>query len=184
VITHELIDGGWDADTAASAALSSLRKTDYHQLLYWGLTWSAGLGALGLASSLHLAIDGNPAPMTLACWLTLTILAIPLALLTERFTNRLESEDQFAIWSPTRRTLFGTLAGVTAVIGIGRLFTYVFRAVASLVGVEGYEFTDGALLQVILSVGISAPLFAWALIEWRRSNVLVRGLRRTDNDRS
>ncbi len=177
VITNELISRGWDADTAASTALRSLRKTDQHRLLYWGLTWSAGLGALGLASSLHLVIDGNPSPITLACWLTLAILAIPVALLTERFTNRLEDTDKFAIWSPTRRTLFGTLAGVTAVIGLGRLFSYVFRAVAALVGVEGYEFSDGALLQVILSLGISAPLFTWALIEWRRSNVLVRGLR-------
>lgn len=175
-ITDELIGTGWDADSAARVALRSLRRRDHHHLLYWTLTFSAGFGALGVASACHLALQGNPSPIALASWITLALVAVPLAGVTAHFARRAEASDRHAIWSPTRRALFGTLAGITGVIGIGRLLTYVFEAVAALVGVPGYELTVASFAQVVVSLAVSIPLFSWALIEWRRSNVLVRGL--------
>ena len=178
VITQELIERGWDADNAARAALRSLRRTDHHALLYWSLTFSAGFAALATASALHLAMtpETDRSALALAIWITVALVATPLALVSGHFAKKVEQRSAHAIWSPTRRALFGTLAGITAVIGLGRLLTYVFEAVAALVGVTGYELTPSSIPQVIVSVGISVPLFAWSLFEWRRSNVLIRGL--------
>ncbi len=177
-ITRELVDSGWDADNAASAALRSLRRTDHHALLYWTLTFSAGFAALATASALHLAMvpAQERSALALATWITVALVAAPLAAVSAHFARNVESSSRHAVWSPTRRALFGTLAGVTAVVGLGRLLTYVFEAVAALVGVEGYEITPASLPQVIVSLAVSVPLFSWALIEWRRSNVLIRGL--------
>lgn len=178
VVTRELIANGWSADNAAAAALRSLRRTDHHGLLYWTLTFSAGFAALATASALHLAMipETQRSALSLAIWITIALVALPLALVSGHFAKQVEARSAYATWSPTRRALFGTLAGVTAVIGVGRLLTYVFEAVAALVGVAGYELTPASLPQVIVSVAVSVPLFAWALIEWRRSNVLIRGL--------
>lgn len=178
VITRELVAHGWSADDAAAAALRSLRRTDHHGLLYWTLTFSAGFAALATASALHLAMipETRRSALALATWITVALVALPLALVANHFARQVEQRSAHAIWSPTRRALFGTLAGVTAVIGLGRLLTYVFEAVAALVGVSGYELTPASLPQVIVSLAISVPLFIWALMEWRRSNVLIRGL--------
>ncbi|MFV0316961.1 MAG: hypothetical protein ACK5O2_08365 [Microthrixaceae bacterium] len=177
-ITRELITNGWDADTAGRAALRSLRRADHHSLLYWSLTFSAGFAALATASALHLALipADERSAMALATWITVALVAAPLAAVSAHFARRVEAASSHAVWSPTRRALFGTLAGVTAVVGLGRLLTYVFEAVAAMVGVEGYELTSASLPQVIVSLAVSVPLFTWSLIEWRRSNVLIRGL--------
>ncbi|MCZ7628119.1 MAG: hypothetical protein M5U19_03075 [Microthrixaceae bacterium] len=178
VITRELVANGWSADNAAAAALRSLRRTDHHALLYWTLTFSAGFAALATASALHLAMipEDHRSALALATWITIALVALPLALVSGHFARDVEARSAHAVWSPTRRALFGTLAGATAVVGMGRLLTYVFEAVAALVGVTGYELTPASLPQVIVSMAVSVPLFAWALIEWRRSNVLIRGL--------
>ncbi len=178
IITAELVGAGWDADTAARTALGSLRRGDQHALLYWTLTFSAGFAALATASALHLAMipSTQRSAMALAVWITVALVAIPLALVAGRFARDVEQADDHAIWSPTRRSLFGVLAGATGVIGLGRLLTYVFQAVAALVGVAGYEVGPESLPQVIVSLAISVPLFTWSLMQWRRSNVLIRGL--------
>lgn len=178
VITRELIGRGWPADRAAAVALRSLRRTDHHGLLYWTLTFSAGFAALSVASALHLAMAPvtQRSALSLAIWITVALVAAPLAGVSAHFARTVEANSTHAIWSPTRRALFGTLAGVTAVVGLARLLTYVFRMVAALVGVAGYELTPASLLQVIVSLAVSIPLFTWALMEWRRSNVLIRGL--------
>ncbi len=178
VITRELVDSGWSADNAAAAALQSLRRTDRHGLLYWTLTFSAGFAALATASALHLAMipELQRSAITLAIWITVGLVALPLALVSGHFAKDVEARSDHAVWSPTRRALFGTLAAVTAVIGLVRLLTYVFQAVAAMVGVDGYELSAASLPQVIVSLAISVPLFTWALMEWRRSNVLIRGL--------
>lgn len=185
VITRELVANGWSADNAAAAALRSLRRTDHHGLLYWTLTFSAGFAALASASALHLAMipETQRSALSLAIWITIALVALPLALVSGHFAKQVEARSAYAIWSPTRRALFGTLAVVTAVIGVGRLLTYVFEAVAALVGVTGYELTPASLPQVIVSLAVSVPLFTWALIEWRRSNVLIRGLGDEPGDR-
>lgn len=177
-ITRELIANGWSADSAAAAALRSLRRTDQHGLLYWTLTFSAGFAALATASALHLAMipETQRSALSLAIWITIALVALPLALVSGHFAKQVEAHSAYATWSPTRRALFGTLSGVTAVIGVGRLLTYVFEAVAATVGVAGYELTPASLPQVIVSIAVSVPLFTWALLEWRRSNVLIRGL--------
>lgn len=178
VITRELIANRWSADNAAAAALRSLRRTDHHALLYWTLTFSAGFAALAIASALHLAMipELQRSALALATWITIALVALPLALVSGHFAKQVEARSPHAVWSPTRRALFGTLAGATAVVGAGRLLTYVFEAVAALVGVSGYEITPASLPQVIVSLATSVPLFTWALMEWRRSNVLIRGL--------
>lgn len=178
VITRELIDRGWPADHAGAAALRSLRRTDHHGLLYWTLTFSVGFASLAIASSLHLAMAPavQRSNLAIAIWITIALVAVPLAGVSVHFAMRVESTSAHAIWSPTRRALFGTLAGVAAVVGMVRLLSYVFAMVAALVGVSGYELTPASLPQVIVSLAVSVPLFTWALTEWRRSNVLIRGL--------
>ena len=180
VITDELIAAGWDADAGARAALQSLRSRDHHRLLYWGLTFSAGFAALAVASAIHVALDAHHHPVALAAWITLALIAIPIVAVTAPVARKVERTDPHAIWSPTRRALFGTLAGITAFIGISRLLTYVFRAVAALVDVPGYDLSAASFVQVAVSLLVSAPLFTWALFEWRRSNVLIRSL--SDDD--
>ena len=88
-------------------------------------------------------------------------------------------DDPHAIWSPTRRVLFATLASATAAVGIIRLLVYTFGAVAAAVGARGYEFTPAAFIQVAVTLSVAMPLFAWSLAEWRKSNVVIRVLRRT-----
>lgn len=182
-ITRDLVAGGWSADRAAATALRSLRRTDHHSLLYWTLTFSAGFAALATASSLHLAMRpaAQRSALALASWITIALVAAPLAAVAAHFAGRAERRSAHAVWSPTRRTLFGTLATITAVVGLGRLLTYVFEVVAATVGVPGYELSAGSFAQVVVSLGVSVPLFSWALLEWRRSNLLIRGLSRTDD---
>lgn len=175
-ITRELVESGWDADAAAQWSMRSLRTTDRHRLLYWTLTFTTGFAALAAGSALHLALRGNPAPRAIAAWITLFLVAAPLAGLTNAWARRVERHDPHAIWSPSRRTLFAWLAGCTGTIGLLRLLTYVFRTVAAIVGVPGYSLSTAALAQVLVSLAITVPLFAWSLRQWRSSNVVVRGL--------
>ena len=177
-ITRELVAAGWAADLASRAALRSLRRTDRHALSYWSLVLGAGSSALATASALHLAMTpaADRSELALASWITVALVAAPVALAGQYFARRSESCEPHVIWSPTRRSLFGALAAATAVVGLGRLLTYVFEAVAALVGVEGYELDAASFLQVLVSLGVSVPLFVWALFEWRRSNVAIRSL--------
>ena len=107
VITQELIERGWDADNAARAALRSLRRTDHHALLYWSLTFSAGFAALATASALHLAMtpETDRSALALAIWITVALVATPLALVSGHFAKKVEQRSAHAIWSPTRRAL-------------------------------------------------------------------------------
>jgi hypothetical protein len=175
-LMEELVAAGRDADSAAAIALRSLRSGDHHRLIYWTLTFSAGFGALAFASALHLILDGNPAPLALASWITLGLVAAPLAAVALHWSRQVEARDPHAIWSPTRRMLFATLAGICAFVGLSRLFVYLFNFVAAVVGVRGYETTAESLAQVIVSLSVAVPLFTWSLSEWRRSNVVYRGL--------
>ncbi len=175
-LSDELIAAGFDADSAARTALGSLRVRDQHRLVYWTLTFSAGFGALALASALHLMLAGNPSPLTLAWWLTLALIAAPLCGVSYHWARAVERTEPHAIWSPTRRALFAVLAGITATVGLARLFAYLFDFVAAITGVQGYRLNSESLGQVIVSLAVAVPLFAWSLTEWRRSNVVYRTL--------
>lgn len=177
-ICVQLVDAGWDADSAASAALRSLRRSDRHRLLYIGECWGAGLAVLGAGSAAHLALQGAEDKLGIALFLTLMLVAAPIGVVAGVIARRVEADEEHAIWSPTRRTLFAALASCAAIVGIVRLLTYLFRVVAAAVGAEGYEFTPSSVVQVMVTLSLATPLFWWALVEWRRSNVALRSLGR------
>jgi hypothetical protein len=175
-ICHDLVAQGWDVDNAARTALRSLRDRDRHRLLYSALCWGAGLTALGIGSALHAALREFPDPSDLAFFITLALVAAPIALFAGVAAREVEAAEPHAIWSPSRRVLFGTLAASTATVGIIRLLHYTYNVVSSLVGAEGYEFTSASVTQVIITLGLAGPLFWWSVTEWRRSNVARRNM--------
>ena len=174
VIAQSLIDCGWDQDSAAAAALGSLRSRDRHRLPYMALCWAVGLSALSLGSAGHLALDRSG---ELNYWIrqhasmTVAVVTIPIAVLAFLATRRIEASEPHALWSPTRRSLFGALAVGSGTVGILRLLEYVHRVISALVGVDGYQFTLTSLAQVGITLGLATPLFVWSLREWKRSNV-------------
>ncbi|NLA37602.1 MAG: hypothetical protein GX868_18215, partial [Actinobacteria bacterium] len=160
---------------------ASLRTTDRHRLIYSGLCWGAGFTALALATAIHLVLSQGQYAMAtwqreyLAFLITTVVILAPITVTCGVFANRIEAADPFAIWSPTRRSLFGLLAGCTATVGLIRLLTYTYSLIASITG--AHARLDGAqLVQVLVSLSIAIPLFAWSLLEWRRSNVAIRSL--------
>lgn len=178
-ICAELVASGWDADSASRASLASLRTSDRHRLLYSAECWGAGLAALGAGTSAHLALREGTPPLELAMFLTLMLVAAPIGVGAGIWARKVEAAEPHAIWSPTRRTLFATLATCTATVGIIRMLAYTFAVVAAAVGAEGYEFTPSSVVQVLVTLGLATPLFWWSLVEWRRSNVVLRSLNRT-----
>lgn len=179
-ITTELVARGWDADTAADTARRSLRRSDHHRALYGTLCWSMGLGSLGLATGLHQVLAETPDPELAAIAFTLAVVLLPLGGWCGWTAKQLESTSSHAVWSPTRRMWFGTLASLTAVIGMVRLITYVYLMIASLTGARHTPLTPEDQLQVLVSLGVVVPLFAWSFGEWRRSDVVISGLRDVD----
>lgn len=177
-ICAQLVAAGWDADAAGRTALLSLRTSDRHRLLYIAQCWGAGLAALGAGTAAHLALANGGGQLAVAWYLTVMLVAAPIAVGTGVWARRVEATEPHAIWSPTRRTLFATLAACTATVGIVRLLTYLFLVMAAMVGAEGYELTPSSLVQVMVTLGLAVPLFWWSLVEWRRSNVALRLLSR------
>lgn len=176
-ITSTLVACGWDADAAATTARRSLRRADHHRVLYGTLCWSVGLAALGLATGMHQALSGNPDPELTAIAFTLAVILAPLAAFCGWTARRVEAESSHAIWSPTRRMWFATLATCTAIVGLGRLITYVYRVIATMTGAAATPLTPQDQWQVVVSLAVAIPLFVWSLVEWRRSDVVISGLR-------
>lgn len=175
-IATALVARGWDADAAAATARRSLRRADHHRVLYGALCWSAGLAALGLATGFHQALSGNPDPELTAIAFTFAVVLAPLAVFCGWSARRLEAGSEHAIWSPTRRMWFGTLATCTAIVGLVRLITYVYRVIATMTGATSAPLTPEDQWQVVVSLLIAVPLFTWSFIEWRRSDVVISGL--------
>jgi hypothetical protein len=175
-ITNQLVDAGWDADQAARWSLRSLRSSDHHHLTYAAVTWMTGLAALSGATSLHLLLDKNPEPVALAIALTLFFATAPLAVWSHIAMRRAEEESPYAIWSPDRRLWFATLATCSGIVGLIRLLGFLYLVSASLTGAIDKPLDAAAVVQVLVSVGVSVPLFVWSLREWRRSALLVSGL--------
>ena len=175
-IAASLVASGWDADSAARMSLRSLRSSDRQTLTYAALNLSAGLAALGAATSAHLIVDGNPDPILLTCMLTMWLIATPIAVVVWFAARRIEARSSFVMWSGARRGWFGALALCTGVVGIGRLLHYVFAAIATITGASSGEFTLAAGAQVALSLGVSIPMFLWSFREWRRSNLVISAL--------
>lgn len=183
-ITSELVTAGWDADAAATAARRSLRRSDHHRALYGALCWSVGLGALGLATGLHQVLADTPAPTVAALSFTLAIVLLPLAGWCAWNARELEATSPHAVWSPTRRLWFGTLAALTATIGLVRLITYVYLVVATMTGARSTPLSPSDQFQVLVSLVVVVPLFALSFREWRRSDVVISGLRELDGERA
>lgn len=177
-ICAQLVDSGMDADSAAQLSLRSLRASDRHRLLYIAQCWGAGLGALGAGTAAHLALQGGANEIDIATWLTVMLVATPIGAGAGAWARKVEDSEPHAIWSPTRRTLFATLAACTGTVGIFRLLSYTFMVMAAMVEAEGYELTPASLVQVMVTLALAVPLFWWSLLEWRRSNVAMRLLTR------
>ncbi len=175
-ITVELVDAGWDADVAASTSFRSLRRSDRNSLLYGALCWSVGLTAVGVTTGLHQLLSVAPDRELAALALTVALVAAPVAVTTHVLAGRVESRSEHAIWSPSRRAWFGTLATCTGVVGVVRLVAYVYAVVASLTGASDAPLTWSAFLQVAVSVAVAVPLFVWSFRGWRRSNVVISAL--------
>lgn len=176
-IASELVAQGWDADVAADTARRSLRRSDHHRVLYGTLCWSVGLGALGLATGLHQLLADTPDPEWAALSFTLAVVLLPLAGWCLWSAQQLEATSAHAVWSPTRRMWFATLAASTAVIGLIRLVTYVYLVIASLTGARSTPLTPDDQFQVVVSLAVVVPLFMWSFHEWRRSDVVLSGLK-------
>jgi hypothetical protein len=175
-IAADLVRSGWDADTSARVALQSLRSADRQTLTYAALCLSAGLAALGVASSGHLVLAGNPEPMTLTTMLTLALVATPIAVVATVGARRAERRSRFVMWSPSRRGWFGALALCTGFVGIVRLLGYVFGAIATLTGAVDDDFSVVAAVQVLVTLAVALPLFVVSFREWRRSNLVIAAL--------
>jgi len=175
-IARDLVANGWDADRAAATALRSLRSNDRQTLTYAALTTTAGLGALGTASSLHLVLDGNPDPELLAWTLCVALVAVPIAATIGYFASRIERRSRYVMWSASRRTWFGSLALSAATVGTVRLLTYLYEAMTTLTGASSSERAGTDAAQVGVSLVIAVPLFTWSFLEWRRSNLVISAL--------
>lgn len=173
-ISRQLVDSGWNADAAAQVALRSLRTSDRHRMVYSATCWGTGIATLGIGTALHLALQAEANPLDIAFFVTLMVVAAPIAVAGIVWSRRIEATEPHAIWSPTRRTLFATLALCTGVVGIFRMLSYTFNLVAASLGAEGYDFTPASLVQVLITLGLAVPLFWWSVLEWRRSNVALR----------
>lgn len=176
-LAQELIAAGWSADAAAATALRSLRSSDHHRLAYGTLTVSAGFAALAGATSMHLLLMGDPDPYLLAEAVTVFVAAAPIAVWSFLSTRSLEQRSAHAVWSPARRAWFAALALCTAIVGIIRLLVYVHGAALALTGATGDPLDLTDLAQVAVSVCVALPLYLWSYREWRRSALLVSGLR-------
>lgn len=176
VITAELVAAGWDADAAARWSLRSLRSADRQTLTYATLNLAAGFAALGAATSVHLIIAGNPDPIELTFMLTMWLIATPIAIVVWFAARRIEARSAFVMWSGSRRGWYGALAFCTGLVGITRLLTYVFHAIATLTGASTGDFTVAAAAQVAVSLAVSIPMFLWSFREWRRSNLVISTL--------
>jgi hypothetical protein len=175
-ITNQLVGGGWDADQAARWSLRSLRSSDHHHLVYAAVTWMTGVAALSGATSLHLLLDKNPEPHALAIALTFFFATAPLAIWSHVAMRRAEERSPYAIWSPDRRLWFATLATCSGIVGLIRVLGFLYVVSASLTGAIDKPLDATAVVQVLVSVAISVPLFLWSLREWRRSALLITGL--------
>ena len=179
-IATELVARGWDADAAADTARRSLRRSDHHRVLYGTLCWSVGLGALGLATGLHQLLADTPDPEWAALAFTLAVVLLPLAGWCLWSAQQVEASSAHAVWSPTRRMWFATLAACTAIIGLIRLITYVYLVIAAMTGARATPLTPDDQFQVLISLAIVVPLFVWSFHEWRRSDVVLSGLKELD----
>jgi len=175
-ICKELVASGWHADAAAHASLDSLRESDRHRWLYIAQCWGAGLAALAAGTAGHLALDRHTDPLDLALAITVLLVAAPIGVVAGAIARTVEAREPHAIWSPTRRALFGTLTAASAGVGLFRALHYTFSMLAGALGARGYHFTPSSVVQVMVTLSIATPLFWWALVEWRRSDVAMRSL--------
>src|SRR5690606_2568465 len=114
---------------------------------YGTLCWSVGLGALGLATGLHQLLADTPDPEWAALAFTLAVVLLPLAGWCLWSAQQVEASSAHAVWSPTRRMWFATLAACTAIIGLIRLITYVYLVIAALTGARATPLTPDDQFQ-------------------------------------
>ncbi len=168
VVADRLRRQGWPDFSAAQVAEHYRDRFDEHTLGYSALLVCTGLSALaagtvahqllGLAEGLDVDREG------LALWLTVLVVATPLAAWATVWAQRVDRDDPVAVWSRPRRSLARVLLWCCAVVGGCRLLAYVFNVIATLAGSEwASERSLGVgFAHVAVTLGITYPLGRWA----------------------
>lgn len=168
VVADRLRRQGWADFSATQVAEGYRGRFDEHTLGYSALLVCTGLSALaagtaghqllGLAEGIDVDREG------LALWLTVLVIATPLAAWANVWAQRVDRDDPVAVWSRPRRSLARVLLWCCGVVGGLRLLHYVFTVIATIAG--SAWASDRSLLigfaNVAVTVGITFPLGRWA----------------------
>lgn len=168
VVADRLRRQGWADHSAAQVAEHYRRRFDEHALGYSALLVCTGLSALAAGTAAHqllgLAEGIDVDRDALALWLTLLVVATPLAAWATVWAQRVDRDDPVAVWSRPRRSLARVLLWASGVVGGCRLLAYVFSVIATLAG--SAWASDRSLLvgfaHVAVTLGITYPLGRWA----------------------
>lgn len=160
-----LVRNGWRDHDASIVAHRYRARFDEHPLGYAGFFFSVGFGALALGSVGHLLLafaEGrDPSRDALAYWLTLLLIAVPFAIWSWRWVEKVDDTDPAARWSAPRMTLANVLLWCCGIVGGLRLFTYVYTVASVISGAAERDLGIG-LLNVLITAGITLPLGTWA----------------------
>lgn len=168
VVADRLRRQGWSDLSAAQVADHYRRRFDEHALGYSALLVCTGLSALAAGTAAHQLLgiaEGIDVDREgLALWLTVLVVATPLAAWATVWAHRVDRDDPVAVWSRPRRSLARVLLWSCAVVGGCRLLAYVFNVIATIAGSQWAS--DRSLLigfaHVAVTIGITYPLGRWA----------------------
>ena len=167
-VAHRLVRAGYGEWEAEQVAERYRRRFDEHPLGYAAFLFTTGFTALSLGSASHLLLDRldgqEPSPEALSFWLTVLVVAAPLAAWSWRWVQRVDDEDLVAVWSRPRRALATTLVWACGIVGGARLLHYVYTLLMAVADADGA--TDSSLLVGLANVGVTTaitfPLGVWA----------------------
>lgn len=167
-VARRLVRAGYAEHEAEAVAERYRRRFDEHPLGYAAFLVTTGFTALSLGSVSHLLLDGMDGadvdPGALSFWLTVLVVAAPLAAWSWTWARRVDDEDLVAVWSRPRRTLAMTLLWACGLVGGARLLHYVYtllEAVADADGAGDASLVVG-LANVAVTTSITFPLGRWA----------------------
>lgn len=167
-VAHRLVRAGYTEYEASIVAERYRRRFDEHPLGYAAFLFTTGFTALSLGSASHLLLDRLDGKTmdagALSFWLTVLVVAAPLAVWSWRWVQRVDDEDLVAVWSRPRRTLATTLVWACGIVGGARLLHYVYTLLDAVADADGAS--DSSLLvglaNVAVTTSITFPLGVWA----------------------